>query len=233
MEGNRSALARFRHQCSVTKQAYHLLHYSCEVVSLSIVSLLCILDLGPNSKLPVRQGSIQSAAFSPASPCWRAEQGRAHPAALRFPLSFPLTPWHHVPPDGLLMDSSCLRLEPAKPSSRAQGPGAGRWQVFQPPDPLPCHNWCGFFVFLTVSVTVLLIYQKVWKFGMLFQFALFIYDNFVIVFYTFGVINYVNVKMSISKKSVKLWPEKKKPIRCIFKKESPSFMNHRYKLEIL
>lgn len=66
---------------------------------------------------------------------------------------------------------------------------------------------------------------------MLFQFALFIYDDFVIVFYTFGVINYVNVKMSISKKSVKLWP--KKPIRCIFKKESPSFMNHRYKLEIL
>lgn len=56
----------------------------------------------------------------------------------------------------------------------------------------------------TLPVTVLLIYQKVWKFGMLFQFALFIYDDFVIVFYTFGFINYVNVKMSISKKSVKL-----------------------------
>lgn len=33
------------------------------------------------------------------------------------------------------------------------------------------------FIF-TVSVTVLLIYQKVRKFGMLFQFALFIYDDF-------------------------------------------------------
>lgn len=56
----------------------------------------------------------------------------------------------------------------------------------------------------SVSVTVLLIYQKVQKFDILFQFALFIYDAFVIAFYTFGLINYVNVKMSISKKSVKL-----------------------------
>lgn len=38
---------------------------------------------------------------------------------------------------------------------------------------------------------------------LLFQFPLFIYDAFVIVFYTFGIINYVNVEMSISKKSVK------------------------------
>lgn len=64
-----------------------------------------------------------------------------------------------------------------------------------------CHDLLCFF---TVSVTVLLIYQKVQKFDTLFQFALFIYDAFVIVFYTFGIINYVNVKMSISKKSVKL-----------------------------
>lgn len=38
--------------------------------------------------------------------------------------------------------------------------------------------------------------------------------------------------MSISKKSVKSWPEKKS-ISCIFEKWSPSFMNQRYKSEIL
>lgn len=39
--------------------------------------------------------------------------------------------------------------------------------------------------------------------------------------------------MSISKKSVKSWPEKKKSISCIFKNWSPSFMNQSYKSEIL
>lgn len=95
------------------------------------------------------------------------------------------------------MDSSCLRLDPAKPSSlghRADG-SCPEYQI---------HFVVTVDCVFTVSVTVLLIYPKVRKFGMLFQFALFIYDDFVIVFYTFGVINYVNVKMSISKKSVKL-----------------------------
>lgn len=41
--------------------------------------------------------------------------------------------------------------------------------------------------------------------------------------------------MSISKKSVKSWPgkKKKKLISCIFKKWRPSFMNQSYKSEIL
>lgn len=141
----------------------------------------------------------------------------------------PPSPLHHVPPDGLFHGQ--LMLETWTNQAQFSSLRLRGGQVAGvPPTRLTSSSQLTVSVF-TLPVIVLLIYQKVWEFGMLFQFALFIYDDFVIVFYTFGFINYVNVKMSISKKSVKLWP--KKPIRCIFKKESPGFINHRYKLEIL
>lgn len=233
--GDCSVLARLCHQCSVTEHTHthHLWRYNCEIFSHSLISLLCLyLRFGPRFQIASQARFCEvSSVLSPASPCWRIEQGGAQPAALQLPILFPLPPYIMSLLMVSFMDSSCLRLEPTKPSSALWGTGLRGGQVAGvPPTGLTSSSQLTVSVF-TPPVTVLLIYQKVWKFGMLFQFALFIYDDFVIVFYTFGFINYVNVKMSISKKSVKLWP--KKTIRCIFKKESPGFMNHRYKLEIL
>lgn len=70
--------------------------------------------MGPNSKLPVRQGSAESAA-SALQLCGRTERGGAHSAALQLPIGFLLVS-HHVLPDGLL-GQLLLRLEPAKPNS--------------------------------------------------------------------------------------------------------------------
>lgn len=46
---------------------------------------------------------------------------------------------------------------------------------------------------------------------------------FVIVFYTFGIINYVHVKISISKKSVT--HGQKKQLVCIFTEFIPSLLD--------
>lgn len=111
VEGNCSAHARFCHWRGVTKHAYHLLHYNCEVFP-SPLSLYSILDLGPNYKSPGRQGSVKSAAFSllPLRVEELSREERAHPVALAFPFLSPFSPYIMSLLMVSLKDSSCLRL---------------------------------------------------------------------------------------------------------------------------
>ena len=53
------------------------------------------------------------------------------------------------------------------------------------------------------------------------KFILYIYVTSVIIFYIFGVINYVSIKMNFSKKSVKSWLKKK--LSFILEKMDPQF----------
>lgn len=79
----------------------------------------------------------------------------------------------------------------------------GSWSVLLISFTLGCHNLLYFLLFFFFSVAVLLIYQMVQMFWHnYFSLHYLFMMLFVIVFYTFGIINYVHVKISISKKSV-------------------------------
>lgn len=138
MEGNCSAHDRFCHRYGVTKNEYHLLHYNCEVFPspLSLYSI-GILDLGPNSKLPVGQDSVKSAVFS-LLPLHLEELSREEPTQWHFSFPFlsPFSPYIMSLLTVSFMDSSCLRLESAKPSSQ----GLDGWTGVRLPDSLCCHN---------------------------------------------------------------------------------------------
>lgn len=109
---------------------------------------VCILDLGPDSKLPVRQGSVKSAAYSLL--LLHVELSREEPSQrhFSFPFSspFPLTScpsWW-----SLSWTAHAWDLNQPRPAqlSEAQGSGVDRWQVFHLPGSLRRHNWL--FLFL-------------------------------------------------------------------------------------
>lgn len=82
--------------------------------------------------------------------------------------------------------------------------------------------YCIFYFFF--SVAVLLIYQMVQMFWHnYFSLHYLFMMLFVIVFYTFGIINYVHVKISISKKSVT--HGQKNQLVCIFTEFIPSLLD--------